>query len=217
MSGAPSLIGLLIVTTFLGVLALVVVTTTSFAKISVVMFLLRNALGVQQAPPNIVLYGVALVLTVFVTMPLGRSMSAAVQATPSAYESFQDWADAAGRAAGPLREHLMRYTTPGEREFFLASAKRLWPEEQQEDIGADDLPILVPSFLTAELKRGFEIGFLLYLPFVTIDLVITTILMAMGMSQVQPNTIAVPLKLFLFVTVEGWTRLLHSLVLSYVA
>ena len=74
----------------------------------------------------------------------------------------------------------------------------------------------MPSFLTAELKRGFEIGFLLYLPFVTIDLVITTILMAMGMSQVQPNTIAVPLKLFLFVTVEGWTRLLHGLVMSYV-
>ncbi len=212
----PSLIGLLVVTTGLGMLALAVVTMTSFAKISVVLFLLRNALGVQQAPPNIVLYGIALVLTVFITLPLARTVSETVTQAPGEYRTFEDWMGGAGRAAEPVREHLKRFTTPSDREFFTSAARQLWPEGQREDISNDDLAILVPSFMTAELKRGFEIGFLLYLPFVVIDLVITTILMAMGMSQVQPNTIAVPLKLFLFVTVEGWTRMLHGLVMSYV-
>jgi len=212
----PNLIGLLVVTTGLGMLALAVVTMTAFAKISVVLFLLRNAMGVQQAPPNIVLYGIALVLTVFITLPLARNVSTAVNETSSEYRTFEDWLGGAARAAEPVRTHLKRFTTPTDREFFAGAARQLWPADQREDLGSDDLAILVPSFMTAELKRGFEIGFLLYLPFVVIDLVITTILMAMGMSQVQPNTIAVPLKLFLFVTVGGWTRMLHGLVMSYV-
>lgn len=212
----PNLLGLLVVTTALGFLALALVTVTSFVKISVVLFLLRNALGVQQSPPNIVLYGITLILTVFVSMPLARGMYASVTGPGAEYNSFGDYVALARRAEVPLREHLSRYTTPPERQFFLGAASRLWPEEMREDITSDDLAILVPSFLIAELKRSFEIGFLLYLPFVAIDLVITTILMAMGMSQVQPNTIGVPLKLFLFVIVEGWTRLLHGLVLSYV-
>ncbi len=212
----PNLIGLLVVTTGLGMLALAVVTMTAFAKVSVVLFLLRNAMGVQQAPPNIVLYGIALVLTVFVTLPLARNVSAAVNETPSEYRTFEDWMGGAARGAEPVRAHLKRFTTPTDREFFTSAARQLWPADQREDLSSDDLAILVPSFMTAELKRGFEIGFLLYLPFVVIDLVITTILMAMGMSQVQPSTIAVPLKLFLFVTVGGWTRMLHGLVMSYV-
>lgn len=212
----PNLVGLLVVSTAMGLLAMVAVTVTSFAKISIVLFLLRNALGVQQAPPNIVLYGIALVLTGFISLPLAHNVAGAITGTPSEYRVFQDWVDAAGRGAEPLRANLLRLTTGQEREFFLSAARRLWPEDQQADTTSNDLAILVPSYMTAELRRGFEIGFLLYLPFVTIDLVITTILMAMGMSQVQPNTIAVPFKLFLFVTVEGWTRMLHSLVISYV-
>ena len=217
MGGAePSLISLMIVTTALGVAALGVITMTGFAKISIVLFLLRNALGVQQAPPNIVLYGIALILTGFISLPVVRNVSQAVNATPSEYRTVQDWVGVAERGVGPLKANLQRFTTIEERTFFLNAAKKLWPEDQQDLATADDLVILVPSFMTAELRRGFEIGFLLYLPFVTIDLVITTILMAMGMSQVQPTTITVPLKLFLFVTVEGWTRLLHGLVVSYV-
>lgn len=212
----PNLLGLLVVTTALGFLVLAVITMTSFVKLSVVMFLLRNALGVQQAPPNIVLYGIALVLTAFVTAPTARTLYTSVVAEPAEYRTFGDWVALAGRAEAPLREHLQRYTQPAEREFFLSATQQLWPEDMRGTASADDIAVLVPSFLTSELKRAFEIGFLLYLPFVTIDLVITTVLMAMGMSMVQPATIAVPLKLFLFVVVEGWTRLLHGLVLSYV-
>ena len=129
---------------------------------------------------------------------------------------FAEWERVAEQAAEPVRLHLLRFSTPRERAFFVQAAGRLWPEDMQEKEADDGLPVLVPSFLLGELKRAFETGFLLYLPFVVIDLVITTILIAMGLSQVQPTTIAVPMKLLLFVLVEGWTRLLHSLVLSYV-
>ena len=213
---APNLLGLLVVTTAMGFLVLAVVTVTAFVKISVVMFLLRNALGVQQAPPNIVLYAITIILTAFVSMPLARDAYTAVTLPGLEYKTFGDWIGVAQRAAAPLREHLQHYTTGPERSFFLGAASRLWPEDMREQLGPDDLAILVPAFLIAELQRSFEIGFLLYLPFVVIDLVVTTILMAMGMSQVQPNTIAVPIKLFLFVIVQGWTRLLHGLVTSYV-
>ena len=201
-----------------GLLLLAVITTTSFVKISVVLFLLRNALGVQQAPPNIVLYAIALILTVFITLPLGRDVyaAAAPELGTAQHHTFAEWERVAERAAEPVRAHLERFSTQRERTFFVGAAERLWPEDMRGDAAEDGLTVLVPSFLLGELKRAFETGFLLYLPFVVIDLAITTILIAMGLSQVQPTSISVPMKLLLFVLVEGWTRLLHSLVLSYV-
>ena len=201
-----------------GLLILAIITMTSFVKISVVLFLLRNALGVQQAPPNVVLYSIALILTVFISMPLGRQVHDVVapELLSRREHSITAWQSVAERAAEPVRAHLVQFSTKKERSFFLQAAGRLWTEGMQPETADDDLSVLIPSFLVGELKRAFETGFLLYLPFVVIDLVITTILIAMGMSQVQPTTIAVPLKLLLFVLVEGWTRLLHSLVLSYV-
>lgn len=218
---APNLFLALGAAAVFGLLALAVVTATSFVKISVVLFLLRNALGVQQAPPHIVLYAIALILTAFISMPLGREVydAAAPEMRAGQQRTYADWERVAARAAEPVRAHLLRFSTPRERTFFVQAAGRLWPEDMREAMAAatdDGLPVLVPSFLLGELKRAFETGFLLYLPFVVIDLAITTILIAMGMSQVQPTTIAVPMKLLLFVLVEGWTRLLHSLVLSYV-
>ena len=202
-----------------GLLVLAVVTATSFVKISVVLFLLRNALGVQQAPPNVVLYAIALILTVFISMPLGHEIYAvaAPEVRAGQQRTYAEWERVAEQAAEPVRAHLLRFSTRQERAFFLQAAERLWPDDMREQEADDGLPVLVPAFLLGELKRAFETGFLLYLPFVVIDLAITTILIAMGMSQVQPTTIAVPMKLLLFVLVEGWTRLLHSLVLSYVA
>ena len=201
-----------------GLLLLAVITTTSFVKISVVLFLLRNALGVQQAPPNIVLYAIALILTVFITLPLGRNVyaAAAPELGATQHHTLVEWERVAERAAEPVREHLQRFSTQRERTFFLGAAERLWPEDMRGDAAEDGLTVLVPSFLLGELKRAFETGFLLYLPFVVVDLAITTILIAMGLSQVQPTSISVPMKLLLFVLVEGWTRLLHSLVLSYI-
>lgn len=211
---APNLVGILVFSAALGLLLLAVLTVTSFVKFAVILLLVRNALGAQGVPPNLVVYAIALILTVFVSMPLIREVSIAVTAPGTEYDTFADWIALARRAEVPLSAHLTRATTPEDRAFFLAATNQLWPEELRREASAEDLAILVPAFLTTELRKAFEIGFLLYLPFVVIDLVVTTIMMAMGMNQVQPQTIAIPLKLFLFVVAEGWTRLLHGLVLG---
>jgi type III secretion protein R len=197
------------------IVAFVVVTTTAFMKISVVLLLVRNALGAQQVPPNIVLYGAALILTVYISAPVGEQVYQRLSEPSQQYHTFDDWTAAARRAQEPIRDYLKRFTTADERQFFLSAAQHVWPEEMRQRASIDDLTILVPSFLIAELKRAFEIGFLLYLPFITIDLVVTTILMAMGMSMVSPTVISIPFKLFLFIAIDGWSRLIHGLVLSY--
>lgn len=211
----PSILSLVAVTVAIGLLTFVIVTTTAFMKIAVVLFLVRNALGTQQIPPNMVLYGAALILTVYVSSPVAEKMFARASEPHLTYQTIADWVEAGRRAADPVRDHLMRFTTPEQRQFFLDATRRVWPEPARESVGPEDLRILVPSFLISELKRGFEIGFLLYMPFVVIDLVVTTILMAMGMSSVTPTTISTPFKLFLFIAIDGWSRLMHGLVLSY--
>ena len=110
----------------------------------------------------------------------------------------------------------MRFTQPEERQFFLDGTSRLWPEEARQNVRDDDLAILVPAFVASELTRAFEIGFLLYLPFLIVDIVVANILMTLGMIMVSPVLISIPLKLFLFVAVDGWSRLMHGLILSYV-
>ncbi|PVE20935.1 EscR/YscR/HrcR family type III secretion system export apparatus protein [Microvirga sp. KLBC 81] len=211
----PGILALLAVTAGLGLLAFAVVTTTAFAKISVVLFLVRNALGTQSVPPNIVLYSAALILTVFVSAPVLEQTYNRVTAPQLRYQTFDDWVTATKEGLEPLRGYLKKFTTEEQRRFFLSSTEHVWPEEMRGRTTGDDLAILVPSFLISELKRAFEIGFLLYLPFITIDLIVTTILMAMGMSMVSPTVITIPFKLFLFVVIDGWSRLMHGLVLSY--
>ena len=212
---SSNLLAVLATTTALSFLTLAVITVTSFVKIAVVMFLLRTALGIQQAPPSIVLYTIALLLTMFINAPLGRDVYKSVADNGIELNNFTDLMNLVQHASEPVRQHLLQFTLPRERAFFLEAAQRLWPPDMQNLITPDSLPVLVPSYMIAELKRSFEIGFLIYLPFVTIDLTITTILIAMGLSQVQPTTISVPLKILLFVLASGWTRLLHGLVISY--
>lgn len=211
----PGILALLAVTVGLGLLAFAVVTMTAFVKVSVVLFLVRNALGAQQVPPNIVLYGAALILTVFISAPVAEQTYTRLTDSQLRYQTFEDWQLAARQGQEPLRDHLKRFTSEEQRRFFLSSTEQVWPPEMRGRANADDLVILVPAFLISELKRAFEIGFLLYLPFIIIDLVVTTILMAMGMSMVSPTVISIPFKLFLFVAIDGWSRLMHGLVLSY--
>lgn len=211
----PGILALIAITFGLGLLVFVVVTTTSFLKISVVLFLVRNALGAQQVPPNIVLYGAALILTVYISSPIIEQVYGQLNDPTLQYKTFDDWGVAVKRAQEPVRDYLKRFTRPEERQFFLTATERVWPADMRNRASEDDISILAPSFLLAELKRAFEIGFLLYLPFITIDLVVTTILMAMGMSLVSPTVISVPFKLFLFIAIDGWSRLMHGLVLSY--
>ncbi len=211
----PNILGIVVLVTGLGLVPFAVVTITAFMKIAVVMFLVRNALGVQQTPPNLVLYGIAIVLTVYLTAPVLGDVYARLTKPDYDYAKFEDWQRAATDARVPVRDYLMRFTEAREREFFLAATDKIWPPEARATAKSDDLVILVPSFVISELTRAFEIGFLLYLPFVVIDLVVSNILLAMGMMMVSPLVISVPFKLFLFVLIDGWSRLLHGLVLSY--
>lgn len=216
LENSPNLLGLLLAIGLIGLLPLAVVTMTGFLKISVVLFLIRNALGVQQMPPNLVLYGIALVLTVFVTSPLISEMSARLEDGQVEFQTTEDLLRASELVREPLKQYLLRFTQPEERQFFLDGTTRLWPEQARQNVKDDDLPILVPAFVASELTRAFEIGFLLYLPFLIVDIVVANVLMTLGMIMVSPVLISVPLKLLLFVAIDGWSRLMHGLILSYV-
>ncbi len=213
--GNVSILGVIVFLTAAGLIPLFVVTMTGFLKISVVMFLIRNALGVQQTPPNLVLYGIAIILTVYVTSPLLGSIYARLNAHPVDFSSVENLAAMANDVKQPVQAELKRFAQPQERQFFLSATQRIWPQDARAGIKDDDLVVLLPAFVSSELTRAFEIGFLLYLPFLVIDLAVSNILMGMGMIMVSPTLISVPLKLFLFVGVSGWSRLMHGLILSY--
>ena len=210
-----NILGIVVFLTAAGLIPLFVVTMTGFLKIAVVMFLIRNALGIQQTPPNLVLYGIAIILTVYVTSPLLGSIYARLNAHPLDFSSVDNLTAMANDVKQPIQAELKRFAQPQERQFFLSATQRIWPQEARGDIKDDDLVVLLPAFVSSELTRAFEIGFLLYLPFLVIDLAVSNILMAMGMIMVSPTLISVPLKLFLFVGVNGWSRLMHGLILSY--
>ncbi|MGE0329476.1 MAG: type III secretion system export apparatus subunit SctR [Ramlibacter sp.] len=202
----------------LGLLALVptlVVCSTCFLKIAVVMSLLRNALGVQQIPPNIALYGIALVLTAYVMAPIGNQMYETIAQQPGSVRTVDALVTAARKGAEPMREFMIRHSKPEQREFFVNHTHKLWGPELAAQVKPTDFVVLMPAFMVSEITVAFQIGFLLFLPFIVIDLVISNILLAMGMMMVSPVTISLPLKLFLFVSVDGWSRLIHSLVLTY--
>lgn len=209
------LLPILLITMGLGLLVFLVVVTTSFVKIAVVLFIVRNALGIQQTPPNLVIYGITLSLSAFVMAPVIAQMHDAIVAETVVLDSFQSVWDALLRAKEPLRLHLERLAQPEQRILFVEAAARVWPEEQSARLDENGLAVLIPSYLVTELERAFQIGFMLYLPFIIIDLVVTTILMAMGMSMVTPTVISTPMKLFLFVVIDGWGLLVDGLVTSY--
>ncbi|WP_419815612.1 type III secretion system export apparatus subunit SctR [Glacieibacterium sp.] len=193
------------------------VMVTSFTKIVVVLSLLRNALGLQQVPPNIVLNGLALVLTLYVMQPVGARMAEAVggpNGLTGVTSSTTNMMESVNLAKEPLREFLLKHSRPNERAFFLRTAQRVDPARSIE-MSDRDFVIAVPAFVVNELSVAFQIGFLIFLPFLVIDLVISNILLAMGMMMLSPTTISLPFKLLLFVLVDGWVKLAHGLVLSY--
>ncbi len=193
----------------------IAVVATTFLKIAVVMSLVRNALGVQQIPPNLALYGLAIILSVYIMAPVGNQIYEAVSETPAATRSVEGLFTAVRKGAEPLREFLARQASVQHTDFFVQTARKLWGPELSAGVGPRDFIVLIPSFMVTELTAAFEIGFLLFLPFVIIDLIISNILLAMGMMMVSPVTISMPLKLFLFVMVDGWSRLIRGLVMTY--
>jgi type III secretion protein R len=191
---------------------------TSFTKIVVVLGLLRQALGVQQVPPNMVLNGIALILTVYVMAPFGSQAMTALEGKlrgPPQQRTFADVNVILQSVSSPLRGFLFKHTDERNRKFFTQSASKLWPAEEAAKVKDTDMLVLIPGFTVSELTKAFKIGFVIYLAFVVVDLVIANILLALGMSMVSPTVISVPFKLLLFVVLDGWERLAQGLVLSY--
>lgn len=220
----PSLISQAVVLTVLALLPFIIMILTSFLKIVIVLSLLRSALGVQQAPPNQVINGVAFMLSLFIMYPTVIKMYDASQETiaknraPESLLSAESSAyiiDVANHAKEPLRDFLKRNSAVKHRALFYRIAYRILPEEYRESLSPDDFMIVVPSFITSQLKDAFEIGVLIYIPFFVIDLVTSNILLAMGMMMLSPVTISMPLKLFLLVMLDGWTLLIEGLVNTF--
>jgi type III secretion protein R len=217
MANTPDPVLVLLTLGLLSLAPFMAIMVTSFAKIVIVLALVRNALGLQQVPPNLVVNGLALVLSMYVMAPLGAQISNAAQQRLAgggqlqAKTLLQILAD----SRDPLREFLGKHAQPREREFFVKSAARLWPAEQAKELREDDLMVLVPAFTVSELTAAFKIGFIIYLAFVVIDLVVANVLVALGMIMFSPTVVSVPLKLLLFVLLDGWAKLIHGLILTY--
>jgi flagellar biosynthetic protein FliP len=208
-SSTARIVQLVLLLTVLSLAPAILVTVTSFTRIIVVLSFLRNALGVQQTPPNVVLISLALFLTGFVMAPtLQASYENGVQ--PLMQEKITE-TEAAERALAPLHAFMMEHVRPQDLQLFADIAKI----EKVASPEATPLRALVPAFMISELRRAFEIGFLLFLPFLIIDMVIASILMSMGMMMLPPITISLPFKLIFFVLVDGWYLVAGSLVQSF--
>ncbi|MEO9738379.1 MAG: type III secretion system export apparatus subunit SctR [Roseobacter sp.] len=203
----------------LGAAALVpflAVVATSFIKIAVVLMLVRNALGVQQIPPNMALNALAIILSGYVMAPVFVQTFMIVQEGNFKFGNLQGLQEAYTASKGPLIEFLDKHAAEREKLFFLKATAQLWPTELANTIDENSIFVILPAFTVSQLREAFEIGFLLYLPFIAIDLVVSNILLAMGMMMVSPLTISLPFKLFLFVMVDGWSRLILGLVKTYI-
>ncbi|HKU00322.1 MAG TPA: EscR/YscR/HrcR family type III secretion system export apparatus protein [Paraburkholderia sp.] len=209
-TGQIQLIGLFFL---LGLAPLAVVMTTSFTKFSIVLTLLRSALGVQQAPGNMAISGLALAATLVVMAPtmdkVGAALSIDERVENGQLPSLAQMVDA---VHGPLGEFMLAHSRPAERAFLVDAARRIDPGRNAQET---DFTLLVPAFLISEISSGFEAGFLLYIAFLVIDLVVANVLTAMGMMMLSPSTVSIPLKLFVLVAASGVPKLMHALILSY--
>jgi flagellar biosynthetic protein FliP len=199
----------LLMLTALSFLPSVLLLMTSFTRIIIVLSLLRHALGLQSTPSNQVLIGLSLFLTLFVMSPvLDRIYTDAYQ--PLA-ENKIGFAEALEKGAVPLQAYMLRQT----RETDLALFARIANQPPLQDASQVPLKILIPAYVTSELKTAFQIGFLVFLPFMIIDMVVASVLMSMGMMMMSPATISLPFKIMLFVLADGWNLLIGSLVMSF--
>ena len=211
----PSVLGPLVF--FLGLLPIAAVMLTSYTKIVVVLSLLKNALGLQQVPPSVVTNGLALVLSWYVMYPVVLRIGDAVEFEQPGARAAQtaSMLDIAGRAREPMRQFLDKHAHPTERAFFMDAAQRIMGPEVSATLTPHDFVILVPAFVVSQLTEAFLIGVIIALPFIVIDLVVANVLMALGMQMMSPTMISLPVKLLLFVMLDGWSRLSHALILGY--
>ena len=193
----------------LSVVPALLFTVTGFTRILIVLGFIRQALGLQNTPPNQALIGIALFLTLFVMMPTISAIKKDAYDPLSRHEIST--AASIQRAEQPLREFMFKQTSNQDLSLFVGLAKIKTPQTRAQ------VPtyVLIPAFILSELKTAFEIGFLIFLPFLLIDLIVSSVLMSMGMIMLPPSFISLPFKVLLFVLVDGWDLVTHSLVVSF--
>jgi len=233
---------LMIALAALGLAPFVLLMVTSFVKISVVLSIVRSAMGTQQIPPTQVITGLAIILTVYIMAPVGQEMFRVADMTAGisgsqgellSAKTVDTLIKAGKKARGPLRDFLKKKVTTKDRTLFFSLALKLrknktdgcgpeynqLAEELRDDqncIGDTDFLVITPAFVISELKEAFQIGFLLFVPFLVIDMVVANILLALGMQMLSPTTISMPFKLLLFVLVDGWYLIAKGLVIGYI-
>ena len=207
-NGVPTL-EILVMMTVIMLLPSIIVMMTSFTRTIIILSFTRNALGIQQTPPNMVLVGIALFLTLFIMRPVISDIN------EQAYEPYTEGRitqeQALDRAEVPMKRFMLKQTEVSSVNLFIELADIEKPENMEEL----PLSVVVPSFMTSELKRGFMAGFLIFIPFLLIDVIVSSVLMSMGMIMLPPATIALPFKLLLFVTVNGWELLFSAIVKGF--
>ena len=200
---------LIIVMTLLSLLPSILILMSSFTRIIIVLSLLRQAMGTAQTPPNQVLIGIALFLTLFIMNPILQSIyDDALEPVQNEEITFEEGLD---RARIPLQQFMLGQTREKDMVLFMEMSET----DPVDDVADLPLTVLVPAFITSELKTAFTIGFLIYIPFIIIDLVVASVLMSMGMMMLSPMMISMPFKLLLFVLVDGWGLITGSLVATY--
>ena len=200
---------ILIILTLIAIAPTLIIMMTSFTRVIIVLHFTRQALNTQTAPPNMVLIGIALFLTFFIMQPTFASIYTEAVAPYEAGELNEE--EALTAAAEPIREFMYRQTLKKDVSLFMDISRNEWTGE------LDDIPmsVLVPSFIISELRTAFIIGFLIYIPFIVIDMVVASTLMSMGMMMLPPTTISMPFKILLFVLADGWYLIIEGLVRSF--
>ena len=204
---APLQIVLLL--TLISFLPAILMTMTSFTRIVIVFHFLRQALGTQEMPSNQILIGLALFLTMFIMAPVASEIS--TQAVQPAMAGTVTMTEAFERGTPPLRTFMLKQTREKDLELFMNLSKTAKPKTK------DELPmtVVIPAYIISELKSGFQLGFFLFVPFLLIDLVVSTTLLSMGMLQLPPAMVSLPFKVLLFVMIDGWNLLVGSIVRSF--
>lgn len=206
---------LIVVLFCLSIMPLFAVMGTSFLKISIVLSMLRNALGIQQIPPNMAIYGLALILTLFTMAPVGFAIHDNIKGQPIDWNSVDSLEQINSSVISPYKDFLKKNTSEEQIKFFTQIGYKIWPKQYQTSLSPDSLLVMVPAFTMSQLIAAFKIGFLIYLPFVAIDLIVSNVLLAMGMMMVSPMTIALPFKLLIFILMGGWDKLIGQLMVSF--
>ncbi|HGJ5876285.1 MAG TPA: type III secretion system export apparatus subunit SctR [Arsenophonus sp.] len=206
---------LIVVLFCLSIMPLFAVMGTSFLKISIVLSMLRNALGIQQIPPNMAIYGLALILTLFIMAPVGFAIRDNIKAQPIDWNSVNSVEQINSSVVVPYQDFLKKNTSEEQIKFFSQIGYKIWPKQYQTSLSPNSLLVMVPAFTMSQLIEAFKIGFLIYLPFVAIDLIVSNVLLAMGMMMVSPMTIALPFKLLIFILMGGWDKLIGQLMVSF--